>query len=440
MSGEVLLTQRGELVQELILVARDRFFDMITQIYNKTKKKSPKKEYLLRNFQDELEEIPEWTPDDVFAESNPSFREVKREVTGLLTTIHDLNNQLFPQSSVHSVDNRTHDTEQDHFQRFVKMAMIHIAREFWKMPYLMHSFHDKNLFTIKPEIDKIIVQAIKTTIRRQSTLTIVYEPERSQNAAAVQPPAAPQPAPPVPPVPEISPPVSIAPIESVEQKKVDQSSLITEQEPRVPETLSVTAPEQEPRVSETFSVTAPVEQPIEQQNEQYTENPSAVQTLGTRESSEENRQEPWQEPVKNIETDSDSDVSSISTRSNSSVGSDASDKHKKKASLNASTSQESADEKDAKNMDDESQKVTKPFSKQEENEEEKKGEKTIPLDILKKVMEGVVSQKKEKRRIKKPKKMKKKGKGEKRIKEKKRPVSEADLKKYEKFFDHVDNV
>ena len=430
MSGEVLLTQRGELVQELVLVARDRFFDIITQIYNKTKKKSPKKEYLLRNFQDELEEIPEWTPDDVFAESNPSFREVKREVTGLLTTIHELNNQLFPQSPVQSVDNRTHDTEQDHFQRFVKMAMIHIAREFWKMPYLMHSFHDKNDFTIKTEIDKIIVQAIKTTIRRQSTLTIVYEPERSGGVSV-------QPAPPS-----------------------------QENSPRAPLSLendTSSKPEQEPRVPEIFNADHSThERVVEQGIGQDTDTPVAQipdvsdNSDKVADTNEENRLLPRQEVAENNDTETDSDESSVSTRSKRSVRSDVSDK--KKLSKHAST-EESADEsedvssaskekqekkmstKDDVELDEESQKETKPFSKQE-NQTGKKAENSIPLDILKQVLKGVVSEKKEKKKIKKPKKMKK-GKGEKRKKEKKdknRPISEADLKKYEKFFDPVDNV
>jgi len=94
-SCEIQITQRKDLILELIDTSMEKFFLIFEKIFLNTIQKNKYHEYLLRDFQDELETIPQWTVEDVREYMKP-FVEIRSEVNCFLSNIHVLNKQLYP--------------------------------------------------------------------------------------------------------------------------------------------------------------------------------------------------------------------------------------------------------------------------------------------------------------------------------------------------------
>lgn len=164
----VHITQRQELISELITLTKDKFFGIMKSIYQQAKDKSKYPEFILRDFQTELEMVSTWTTNDV-VDNTYRFKNVHDNLTSILSNIHIINQSLFPgELNVLNTD------DLDIVQGFIKVACLQIARELWKKPYILYEILERNQYTKNIVfIDKIITNSIKTTIRRQSNISAV---------------------------------------------------------------------------------------------------------------------------------------------------------------------------------------------------------------------------------------------------------------------------
>jgi hypothetical protein len=195
----LLITQRQELINELIALTKDRFYRVMFDIYMRAKGKKSPREYIVRDFQLQLKEITTWDASAIKAVSS-AFKKTpvvqsEREksvdgdeeyhqqvaVTGrdeqqqciemVLHNIHVLNQKLFP-SEVKML--KSSDSSLDLIDNFILVASLNIAREIWKKAFFMYEIVDHNNYSQYYEhVENIIVNSIKTTIRRQSNIEAI---------------------------------------------------------------------------------------------------------------------------------------------------------------------------------------------------------------------------------------------------------------------------
>lgn len=211
----LLITQRHELIHELIALTKDKFYRVIYDIYTLAKSKKSPREYILRDFQMSLKDIASWnaaqvkgvsnrfkpvTPTPVVtvnapitdstdptqqntAESNtcsieapialPTTQEPQptQSIETLLRNIHVLNQQLFP-SEVNILEAK--ENSLDLVDSFIHLACLNIAREIWRKAFFMYEIIDRNNYSqYYEQVENIITNAVKTTIRRQSNIDAI---------------------------------------------------------------------------------------------------------------------------------------------------------------------------------------------------------------------------------------------------------------------------
>ncbi len=162
---EIKLTQRKDLILELIDVSKDNFFNIMVNVFNEAKLNNKYHEFLLRDFQEELEKIPQWTREDI-QNHNDSFKPVNKEVECFLSNIHILNKQLYPSEIINEDKN-----DLSLIENFIKNVCIRLGRYIWKQPYLIYDIICRKMYIHKKEVYEIIEKSIESTIRRQSNLS-----------------------------------------------------------------------------------------------------------------------------------------------------------------------------------------------------------------------------------------------------------------------------
>ena len=182
MHKDIQIEQRRDLIRELIDNSTPIFSTLFKNLYERVARDVKYSEYLLRDFQLALKNIPQWSLQEV-EEKMALFSPVKNEMKSYLSNIHILNRQLYP-SEIQVEDNN----ELGVLGNFIKKTSLHIARELFKQPIIMHFIVKNGRIDAEKELHQIIERAIEATIRRQSNLKALRLALETNNAMEMKTP------------------------------------------------------------------------------------------------------------------------------------------------------------------------------------------------------------------------------------------------------------
>lgn len=159
MADIILITKRHDYISEVVVATKDKFIAGIQEVYMTAKAKNELRKYILRDFQLELKDIADWDDDKLRLEQ-ARFVETKKMRT-YIQSIFETNSVIY--EGEHKVVSR----EADVMREFVHGTYLQIARELWKRPNIMQEIMEKKQLSKNLEyLEKIVVQAIKGTLRR----------------------------------------------------------------------------------------------------------------------------------------------------------------------------------------------------------------------------------------------------------------------------------
>ena len=159
MADIILITQRHDYISEVVTSCKDKFVHGILDVYMIAKAKNELRKYFLRDFQLELSNIAEWNEDKLRVEQARFIEHDKMKM--YIQSIYETN------SIIYEGEHKVVRNEADVVREFVKQTYLQIARELWKKPNIMQDIVEKRQVSKNMEyLEKIIVQAIKATLRR----------------------------------------------------------------------------------------------------------------------------------------------------------------------------------------------------------------------------------------------------------------------------------
>lgn len=160
----LLMTKRHDYMSEVIATSKDCFIQMIKRIYEDSKKINRARRFLLRDFQNQLKQVPSWTNDKVKEELS-KFGSKIEHIKKMVYNIYTCNIKIYMHEVQRERVNHVPYEEYD-IRPFVTQCILNIAREVWRKPYLLYEDNETlDIIKNNKDLERITIQCIKFTLR-----------------------------------------------------------------------------------------------------------------------------------------------------------------------------------------------------------------------------------------------------------------------------------
>ena len=152
-----------KLTDELVVLCRNVFSSIVTDIYKSTKKHNRDHNMLLRDFQGELKDVSTWSRSRIKHEAD-KLRDI-RGIHSIISEIYRLNKSIYtPLELDFDIDPKL-----DIVENFTKNACLNVARDIWRKPHLVYEIIDrKQLTKFQEMLDTLITTNIRLSVRRRA--------------------------------------------------------------------------------------------------------------------------------------------------------------------------------------------------------------------------------------------------------------------------------
>ena len=176
-----------ECTDELVVLSKDSFLSFFQDIFKQTRDQNKKRTLLLREFQTQLEEkAPQWSLEDYAC----SFNDIA-SLKPMVMRLYELAENIHPQDTFFFAEKKDFEKrgsdDDAHVEYFIHETNLNIARQLWKEPDLIFRTVAYRDMERKKDIERIIEDCIRKTIRHGCDLAHFQYPAETLDSRKEEP-------------------------------------------------------------------------------------------------------------------------------------------------------------------------------------------------------------------------------------------------------------